>query len=83
MRGPTLNGDGETLAAMLRAPARHSPTSLAGQLRYARHRWAAILPGDLAARLLAGEDLLAEEERALHLRFGGGGGGRSSGGGRF
>ena len=60
---------------MLRAPARHSPTSLAGQLRYARERWAAILPADLAARLLAGEDLLAEEERALHLRFGGGGGG--------
>ncbi|HET9346741.1 MAG TPA: alpha-amylase family glycosyl hydrolase [Candidatus Limnocylindrales bacterium] len=66
--------DGESLAAMLRAPARHSPTSLAGQLRYARERWAAILPADLAARLLAGEDLLAEEERALHLRFGGGGG---------
>ena len=69
------DGSGESLAQMLRAPARHSPTSLAGQLRYARERWAAILPADLAARLLAGEDLLAEEERALHLRFGGGGGG--------
>jgi glycosidase len=67
-------GDGESIVEMLRAPARHSPTSLAGQLRYARERWAAILPADLAARLLAGEDLLAEEERALHLRFGGGGG---------
>jgi glycosidase len=66
-------GDGESLSAMLRAPARHAPTSLAGQLRYARERWASILPRDLAARLLAGEDLLAEEERALHLRFGGGG----------
>jgi len=69
------DGSGESLVEMLRAPARHSPTSLAGQLRYARERWAAILPADLAARLLAGEDLLAEEERALHLRFGGGGGG--------
>ncbi|HEX5013169.1 MAG TPA: alpha/beta fold hydrolase [Candidatus Limnocylindrales bacterium] len=68
-----LDGSGESLADMLRAPARHSPTSLAGQLRYARERWAAILPADLTARLLAGEDLLAEEERALHLRFGGGG----------
>jgi glycosidase len=67
-------GSGESLAELLRAPARHSPTSLAGQLRYARERWAAILPPDLAARLVAGEDLLAEEERALHLRFGGGGG---------
>jgi glycosidase len=68
-----IDGSGESLADMLRAPARHAPTSLAGQLRYARERWAAILPDDLAARLLAGEDLLAEEERALHLRFGGGG----------
>ena len=66
---------GESLVDLLRAPARHSPTSLAGQLRYARQRWASILPPDLAARLVAGEDLLAEEERGLHLRFGGGGGG--------
>jgi glycosidase len=69
------DGSGESLVEMLRAPARHAPTSLAGQLRYARARWASILPADLAARLLAGEDLLAEEERALHLRFGGGGAG--------
>jgi glycosidase len=65
---------GETLLDLLRAPARHSPTSLAGQLRYARERWGSILPPDLAARLIAGEDLLSEEERGLHLRFGGGGG---------
>jgi glycosidase len=65
----------ETLVGLLRAPARHSPTSLAGQLRYARDRWGSILPPELAARLVAGEDLLAEEDRALHLRFGGGGGG--------
>ena len=71
--------DSETLLDLLRAPARHSPTSLAGQLRYARERWGTILPATLAARLVAGEDLLAEEERGLHLRFGGGGGG---GGGR-
>ena len=70
------DGGGETLVDLLRAPARHSPTSLAGQLRYARERWGSILPPDLAARLVAGEDLLAEEERGLHLRFGGGGGGR-------
>ena len=67
-------GTGESLLDLLRAPARHSPTSLAGQLRYARDRWAKILPPELAARLVAGEDLLAEEERGLHLRFGGGGG---------
>src|SRR5258705_5536118 len=73
---PGLAGTaGESLLDMLRAPARHAPESLAAQLRYARERWADILPPDLAARLLGGEDLLAEEERALHLRFGGGGGG--------
>jgi glycosidase len=68
-------GTGESLIDLLRAPARYSPTSLAGQLRYARERWGAILPPELLARLVGGQDLLAEEERALHLRFGGGGGG--------
>jgi pimeloyl-ACP methyl ester carboxylesterase/glycosidase len=66
--------DGESLAELLRAPARHAPGSLAAQLRYVRDRWASLLPADLLDRLLAGEDLLAEEARALHLRFGGGGG---------
>jgi glycosidase len=70
---------GETLLDQLRAPARHSPSSLAGQLRYARNRWGDILPPDLARRLLAGQDLLAEEERGLHLRFGGGGAGGGPG----
>jgi glycosidase len=77
---PGVSGTaGESLLDMLRAPARHAPGSLAAQLRYARERWADILPPDLAARLLGGEDLLAEEERALHLRFGGGGGGAAVG----
>jgi glycosidase len=75
LRDGGAEAGGETLLDLLRAPARHSPTSLAGQLRYARERWGSILPPTLAARLIAGEDLLAEEERGLHLRFGGGGGG--------
>ncbi|HSL32112.1 MAG TPA: alpha-amylase family glycosyl hydrolase, partial [Candidatus Limnocylindrales bacterium] len=66
-------GEGESLLDLLRAPARHSPTSLSGQLRYVRERWGDILPADLLGRLVAGQDLLAEEERGLHLRFGGGG----------
>jgi glycosidase len=70
---------GESLIEMLRAPVRHAPTSLAAQLRYVRERWRGLLPTDLIDRLLGGEDLLAEEGRALHLRFGGGGAG---GGGR-
>ncbi|HEX5825008.1 MAG TPA: alpha-amylase family glycosyl hydrolase, partial [Candidatus Limnocylindrales bacterium] len=66
---------GESLIEMLRAPARHAPSSLAAQLRYVRERWRALLPPDLMDRLVGGEDLLAEEGRGLHLRFGGGGAG--------
>jgi pimeloyl-ACP methyl ester carboxylesterase/glycosidase len=66
---------GESLVEMLRAPARHAPSSLAAQLRYIRERWRALLPADLIDRLVGGEDLLAEESRGLHLRFGGGGAG--------
>jgi glycosidase len=66
---------GESLIEMLRAPARHAPSSLAAQLRYIRERWRALLPPDLVDRLVGGEDLLAEESRGLHLRFGGGGAG--------
>jgi hypothetical protein len=55
---PGFGPDGETLLELLRAPARHSPTSLAGQLRYIRERWGARL-GVLLDRLLA--DGIAEE----------------------
>jgi len=66
---------GETLVALLRAPARAHPTSLAGQLRYIRDNWRGLL-GDtldeLLDRMLLTLDVMAEEERGLHLRFGGG-----------
>ena len=73
--GPPLLG-GQSLVAMLRSPTAASPTSIAGQLRYVRERWAGLL-GELGLldRLVAGLDVLAEEERALELRFGGGVGG--------
>jgi glycosidase len=66
---------GRTLPELLRAPAAASPTSLAGQLRWIREHWGELL-GDvegLEDRLLLAADLVAEEERALHQRFGGGG----------
>ena len=69
---PGFGPDAETLLELLRAPARHSPASLAGQLRYIREHWGPLL-GDLLGRLLVALDVIAEEERALHLRFGGGG----------
>ncbi len=69
-------GDGTraSLVALLRAPARHAPTSLAGQLRYVRDQWGALLGADLEAligRLDIAIGIIHEEERALHQRFGG------------
>jgi len=73
---PPIGPDGETLVELLRAPARAHPTSLAGQLRYVQRAWTPLLGEALGAmlrRLLLTLDVIAEEERGLHLRFGGGG----------
>jgi glycosidase len=78
-----IGPNGETLVELLRAPARAHPTSLAGQLRYVREQWSSILGDALLDRLLLTIDVISEEERGLHLRFGGGGdGGHGGGGGR-
>ncbi|MEI7743952.1 MAG: alpha-amylase family glycosyl hydrolase [Chloroflexota bacterium] len=76
--------NGETLVELLRAPARAHPTSLAGQLRYVKERWDVILGSSLTTlmdRMLLTLDVIAEEDRALHLRFGGGGAGHGPRGG--
>ncbi len=67
-------GNQGSLVELLRAPARHAPTSLAGQLRYIREHWSGLLGGDLEAligRLDIALGIIAEEERGLHQRFGG------------
>ena len=74
--GPHFGPDGETLVELLRAPARYSPGSLAGQLRYVRDRWRGVLGSALDAlmnELDRALGLLAEEQRAWELRgaFGG------------
>jgi glycosidase len=78
-----IGPNGETLVELLRAPARAHPTSLAGQLRYIRDSWRGLL-GDalegLLDRMLLTLDVISEEERGLHLRFGGGGFGDGGGG---
>ncbi len=71
-------GDGAktSLVDLLRAPARHAPTSLSGQLRFVRDTWGALLGSDLESligRLGIAIGIIAEEERGLHQRFGGGG----------
>ncbi len=78
--GEATGGSSARILELLRAPARHAPTSLAGQLRYVREHWSALLGEDLGGlldRLDTAIGVLAEEERGLHLRFGGGGGGRA------
>jgi glycosidase len=76
--GPEVAGTGGSLVELMRAPARHAPTSLLGQLRYIRSAWGDIL-GDALAALVDQLDIaigvLHEEELGLHRRFGGGGGG--------
>jgi glycosidase len=75
--GPESEVDGLSLIELMRAPGRHAPTSLAGQLRYIREHWGPVLGpelADLLRQLDLAIGILAEEERALHLRFGGGGG---------
>ncbi len=83
--GPPLDGEGTSLIELLRLPGRRAPTSLSGQLRFIRANWHDLL-GDaldpLVDRLDLAVGILAEEEHALHLRFGGGGGGGDGGGER-
>ena len=74
---PPVGPNGETLVELLRAPARAHPTSLAGQLRYVKEHWGVLLGealDSLLDRMLLTLDVIGEEERGLHLRFGGGGG---------
>ena len=83
--GPPLDGDGLSLVELIRLPARRAPTSLAGQLRFIQAAWGLLLGESLEAlinRLDLAIGVLAEEERALHLRVGGGGTGGWLGGGR-
>jgi hypothetical protein len=54
--GPAFGPEGETLLELLRAPARHAPGSLAGQLRYIRERWRGML-GDALEQLMGEIDL--------------------------
>jgi glycosidase len=81
--GPPSDDEGTSLIELIRQPARRAPTSLAAQLRYVRDRWGVVLGAsleELIRRMDLAIGILAEEERALHLRFGGGAGGGAGGG---
>jgi glycosidase len=65
---PPFGPTGEPLVDLLRRPALEVPDSLAGQLRWIREHWGAML-GRFMDRLLVSLDVLAEDERARWLRF--------------
>ncbi len=60
---PPFGPEKTSLIEMLRAPAKASPHSLAGQLEYMRSHWGLLLR-PFMDRLLLGEDLIREESKA-------------------
>ena len=77
-------GGALSLLELLREPARQSPDSLTGQLRYVREHWGWLLGdalAEIADRLDIAIGVLTEEEHGLHVRFGAGAGGGGAGGG--
>lgn len=61
-RQPVFGPNNTDLISMLREPVVFSPNSLKGQLDYIRSHWADLL-GEWLLRLLAGMDLISEEEK--------------------
>ena len=60
---PPFGPEKTSLIEMLRAPAKASPHSLAGQLEYMRRHWGLLLR-PFIDRLLLGQDLIREESKA-------------------
>jgi glycosidase len=63
---PSFQGQPGSLLSLLRAPSRHSPTSLSGQLQYVRAHWQGLLGerfSGLLEQMLRVLDVLAEEEK--------------------
>lgn len=61
-KNPPFGPEGFDLISMLKAPVLFSPNDLRGQLDYIRTHWTHLL-GEWLARLLAGLDVLAEENK--------------------
>ncbi len=59
---PEFGPDNQDLISMLMSPIKFSPHSLKGQLDYIRTRWGVLL-GEWLLRLLAGVDMIQEEEK--------------------
>ena len=61
---PPFGKDSENLIDMLHRPAKASPHSLSGQLKYIQEHWAYLLGRNLY-RLLSNLDLIKEEEKSV------------------
>ncbi len=66
---------GESLFAVLRAPALASPYSLEGQLQFLAQRWSVLVGENFVQRILRGIDFVKEE--AMRGNFAGGFGGEA------
>lgn len=60
---PPFGPEDLDLISMLKAPVNYSPYNLKGQLEYIRTHWMDLL-GEWLTRMLAGIDLISEEEKA-------------------
>ena len=69
-RNEVFGPEQRDLISLLKAPVEYAPFSLKRQLDYIRTHWFALL-GELLGRLLTGQDILSEEEKAAW--HGGGG----------
>ncbi len=59
---PPFGPQNQSLIALLKAPAKHSPHSLSGQLEFIRRQWGAVI-GDLIDQILKSLDFIKEEEK--------------------
>ena len=67
-QAPPFEPMGVSLPALLRAPMKAAPDSLAGQIAYIREHWGSILPSELLTELVTALDIVSQEGRAF---FGG------------
>ena len=67
---PQLQGGGESLFDILRAPSEASPYSLEGQLQFILDKWADLLGETFVTRIVRGMDFLREEVIRRNLGHG-------------
>ncbi len=67
---PNIQGSGDSLFDILRAPSEASPDSLEGQLQFILAKWGGLLGETFVSRIIRGIDFLREEVIRQHLAHG-------------